>query len=186
MLIETFKTPILSINLSISTIKLIEKINKIKKQKGRFISNLNGYQSNDLDKEPVFLPLLKIIEEKANKLAEAIGIKNNLKVVNFWINCNKYGNSNIIHIHPDSIFSGSFYLKVPKESGPIVFRNPAANIVETFWQKYTKDFTKFNSPTWKFFPLEKQLLIFPSWLEHYVEPNNNKKEERISLAFNVC
>jgi len=186
MLIETFKIPILSINLNIPRSKLIENINKIKKHKGRVMSNLNGYQSNDLDKESAFLPLLKIIEEESNKLANIVGIKNNLKVVNFWINCNKYGNSNIIHIHPGSIFSGSFYLKVPKESGSIVFRNPAANIVETFWQNYIKGFTKFNSPTWKFFPLEGQLLIFPSWLEHYVETNNNKKEERISIAFNLC
>ena len=89
------------------------------------------------------------------------------------------------HSHPCSVFSGSFYVKVPKDSGSIVFRHPISNLMDSYWINDTVNFTEFTSCTWKFTPNENDLLIFPSWLEHYVEPNMNKKEERISIAFNL-
>ena len=36
----------------------------------------------------------------------------------------------------------------------------------------------------KIFPQENMLLMFPSWLEHDVEPNKSKKE-RIAISFNI-
>ena len=82
MIIETFKTPILSLNLK-DSFNLKTKIKNIRKKKGRVASNLGGYQSKDLEKNSaVFLPLLKTIEDKTNYLARQIGIKNNLKIDN--------------------------------------------------------------------------------------------------------
>ena len=185
MIIETFKTPILSLNLS-NSFNLKTKIKNIRKKKGRVASNLGGYQSKDLEKNSVvFLPLLKTIEDKTNYLARQIGIKNNLKIDNFWINVNFYKDTNMAHSHPNSIFSGSFYIETPKDSGSIVFRHPIQSLLDAHWINNIVKYNEFNSSVWKFVPQENQLLIFPSWLEHYVEPNMNKNQERISIAFNL-
>jgi len=185
MIVETFKTPILHLNLQ-NSFNFKKKIKEIKKKEGRIASNLGGYQSHDLEKNAsIFLPLLKTIEKEANYLAEQIGIRNNLKINNFWINVNSYKNTNMPHSHPHSILSGSFYVKIPKDSGLIVFRHPISNLMDSYWINNIVNFTEFTSCTWRFTPNENDLLIFPSWLEHYVEPNMNKKEERISIAFNL-
>ena len=34
------------------------------------------------------------------------------------------------------------------------------------------------------YPQENMMLMFPSWLEHSVEPSKSK-EERISISFNI-
>jgi uncharacterized protein (TIGR02466 family) len=149
------------------------------------LSNLGGYQSNDLKFNLIFLPLLKLIEIEANHLASNIEIKNNLKIDNFWLNVNAYRDLNKCHTHPHSILSGSFYVETPKNCGSIVFRHPYHSIIEMFWNNHTLKYNKFNSTIWEFFPSEGQLLIFPSWLEHYVEPNMNEKKERISISFNL-
>ena len=183
--VDLFKIPSLNVILNLNNIQLIKnKINKIRKEKGRKISNLTGYQSNDLKIDSTFLSFKKIIEKKSNNLAKHIGIKDTLVLDNLWININKFKDVNDLHNHPNSILSGCFYIEVPKNSGAIVFKTPNASVVDAYWRNHLKNFTVFNSPVWKIFPVEKQLLIFPSWLEHSVEPNMNEKKERISIAFN--
>ena len=43
-----------------------------------------------------------------------------------------------------------------------------------------------NSLEWWMPSIENYLYLFPSWLSHWVEPNLNKKEERISISFNLA
>ena len=42
----------------------------------------------------------------------------------------------------------------------------------------------FNSMTWEVTPEEGKLMIWPSWLLHYVKPNLSD-DTRISIAFNT-
>ena len=44
---------------------------------------------------------------------------------------------------------------------------------------------RLNSAEYLMYPEPGDLVIFPSWLKHYVEPNLNKDIERISISFNV-
>ena len=45
--------------------------------------------------------------------------------------------------------------------------------------------SRINSIEWFLPSIENGLYLFPSWLKHYVKPNMNKKEERISISFNL-
>ena len=47
------------------------------------------------------------------------------------------------------------------------------------------EWNRANSEVWSLDSSEDTLLIFPSWLDHYVEPNESD-EDRISISFNVC
>ena len=46
-------------------------------------------------------------------------------------------------------------------------------------------YNEHNSPNWMISPVENQLLLFPSWLSHRVEPNLTEGE-RISISFNLA
>ena len=43
---------------------------------------------------------------------------------------------------------------------------------------------QYNAETWWKPAVEKRLYLFPSWLNHYVDPNLNQ-QERISISFNT-
>ena len=51
------------------------------------------------------------------------------------------------------------------------------------YYKEINSYNEYNSSTWKIEPEKNLCVLFPSYLNHYVEPNLNKKE-RISISFN--
>jgi uncharacterized protein (TIGR02466 family) len=166
-------------------INLLKKQKK-EKNKNIHISNIGGYQSlsfNQIDnveiENKLFLdPCLRYISTfKKRSNTKSFGVK----LLNFWINSNKNNDYNLMHNH-DSNFSGVYYLKVPKNSGRLVFQNGDLSVMNdknfdyfddnNFYARYFCEIKKYD------------LLIFPSRLFHYVEPNRSK-EERISVAFNL-
>ena len=94
-----------------------------------------------------------------------------------------YKDFNLPHNHGADLVSGVFYVKVPENSGNIVFQNSSEFL--QFNNDNIKNFNEYNSTTWSFIPKNQELFLFPSWINHYVQPNLNKKEKRISIAFNI-
>ena len=162
-----------------------ECISRSKKDKGVVKSNVGGWQSNILFKEDSFFShIISNIEFSSIQFARQLKMNEDLKVGGFWININKFKDYNQYHTHPQSIFSGVYYIKVPKNSGSIIFKNPSSLGIENNWYYDIKEYNSFNSCVWEINPYENKLLIFPGWLEHQVLPNLNC-EERITLSFNV-
>src|SRR6266478_2296626 len=103
-----------------------------------------------------------------------------------WINVNRAGDSNLLHCHPGCFLSATYYVKVPPEmkGGEIFFRDPrgpAVAMYETPGIELPWVGAGVGIP---FSPSAGQLLMFPSWLEHRVEPFHGIGE-RISIAFNA-
>jgi len=155
-----------------------------KKHKTVEISNEGGYQSDDL--QGVHMPLNELFKEidyTVNAFAQRIGVVMPTRIDNIWININSPGSYNIEHRHPNSLISGVFYLKVPKNSGPIVFTNPMPSF-DMIWSKRVVDvYNAYTSVEHTHNPIDNALVLFPSWLSHRVE-RNKSNENRISLAFN--
>jgi len=152
-----------------------------------FKSNAGGYQSGDISKinSSVFTNFFKQLKEEVNRYQNHIKCpKINMDSFYCWININDKKNHNVPHTHPKSIISGAFYVKVPENSGRIQFQNPAVRVMESYWEHYCDEYTKYNSVIWSIQPEEKKLLLFPSWLVHSVEPNYSN-EKRISISFNL-
>ena len=84
------------------------------------------------------------------------------------------------------MISGVYYLKAPKNCGNLVFRHPSPCIEYDWSKNKLTENIEYNSGLYNFVPKEGQLLLFPSWLEHFVRPNLNKTQERISIAFNIA
>ena len=187
---DIFKIPVYKTSLSLDN-KSIKKhcLNLSKKNKGRSVSNLGGWQSDNLS--GVHKPLNDLfinLEKHANIFSREIGLIKKLFLNNIWTNINKYKDSNMLHCHPNSIISGVYYVKTPKNCGNINFINSSKDELQIDWNKNKKaynGYNAYNSLEWFLPSIENGLYLFPSWLKHYVKPNMNKKEERISISFNL-
>ncbi len=103
-----------------------------------------------------------------------------------WINVNPPSAYHIKHMHPQSNLSGVLWIKTPKNCGKVVFENPLSFQASKEIFAYTELYRK-NTNThlyYEYEPYEGGMLIFPSYLEHLVEPNESE-EDRISVAFNI-
>jgi uncharacterized protein (TIGR02466 family) len=104
-----------------------------------------------------------------------------------WINVNRAGDHNVLHCHPGSFLSATYYVKVPPamKGGEIVFRDPRGPAV-AMYETPGIELPWVGSGTGiPFTPATGRLLLFPSWLEHRVETFEGSGE-RISIAFNAC
>ena len=100
-----------------------------------------------------------------------------------WLNINKPGESHNKHWHPNSIISGVFYIST-EESDEISFYDPNTKLKEMMKIELNEvDLVNSNVSILHVNTLD--LLLFPSWLEHSVEPNEKATTDRISLGFNI-
>lgn len=103
-----------------------------------------------------------------------------------WINVNRVGDYNVLHCHPGCFLSAVYYVRVPQpmKGGEIVFRDPRGPAV-AMYETPGIELPWVGSGTGvPFSPTTGQLLLFPAWLEHRVEPFEGAGE-RISIAFNA-
>jgi len=188
---NVFEVPVWQVNL-----KNIVNINEIENyclqlegQDSRVISNEGGYQSKDINLEYAheLKDLQYAIQIESEKFSDSIGVKH-CKIGNLWVNINNYLNSNQTHRHANAIFSGVFYAhsKFNEKSGRLMFRHPCTDFMAVNWDGIqTGEFNPANSLSWTFQSHPCDLIIFPSWLEHRVEPNLAKGYKRISISFNM-
>lgn len=100
-----------------------------------------------------------------------------------WINVLGKGGLNTPHDHPAWVWSGCYYVSVPEIdhelSGNIEFFDSRTN-VRTLTVEGAACFTsKFTMK-----PRNGMLLIFPSYLRHWVYPNDSEYD-RVTIAFNA-
>jgi uncharacterized protein (TIGR02466 family) len=153
---------------------------------GRQVSNFGGWHSEG-DLFASDLGALKSLASEILKLtAEASyqQIRNSYPdclvdaafVGRGWANVLRNGDYNKPHNHPGSVWSGVFYVALgnreaqPADNGWIEFIDPRPGNV--------------HSSKVKVAPKEGHVLLFPSWLFHYVNPFRGTGE-RISIAFNT-
>lgn len=135
-----------------------------------------NYQTNDnLQEEGIFQEFLPLVNGLANDIVDQFKERFDYRVCikSMWANINGKNASNLPHIHSGDL-SGVFYLKVPYNSGDIVFINPAQRSESHRIRIQNRQISV--DPT--------VCLIFPSWLEHYVTPNQTD-EDRVSISFNI-
>ena len=189
-IIDLFKTALYSTYLNLDNNKMIRYCKKIQKEdKGRYISNEGGWQSNNLQGEhPILNELFEDIEHHATLFAkDTLKVKHPLYLDNIWININGYKDTNSYHIHPNCLLSGVYYLKTPPKCGDLSFCHPSYDLTGFHWdQTILRDqLNPYNILRYYNTPKASNLLIFPYWLRHMVHPNLNTKQERISISFNL-
>ena len=117
-----------------------------------------------------------------------------------WINVYNAPHSHDCHNHPNSLISGTYYVKVDKHSSPIKFYNP--NPASTcFPMGHSHDYegqdnmnniiiNGFGHHQHEVFvnPTQGEVLMWPSYLNHMVpqyEGEHDEDYERITISFNL-
>ena len=136
-------------------------------ESGKVISNIGGYHSStDIHTKEEFSELFYYIDFLIQEIDPQFKIKQS------WLNINGKGDYNLVHEHTDADYSGVVYIKVPPQSGNLIFHNPMLT-------KYL-----MNHRVHQLEPKDGMVILFPNWLPHEVSPNDSD-EERISIAFNI-
>lgn len=105
-----------------------------------------------------------------------------LMIKEMWLNKNGPGDFNKAHIHPNAILSGAYYVKTPEGSGNIELYDPVpARLMNVYPVKKRKP---INLQAVEYKAEAGQLLVFPSWLQHSVQPNR-AQDFRVSISFNI-
>lgn len=184
-----FATPLVKIQFGDAAklnAALIEEIAKRRKdEKGIVRSNHQGWHS-DADffqrKEVGHRELAKRIARVTRQSTEEIAAANPKSwSLGFdgWINVNEPGSYNAPHDHPGAFWSGVYYVAIPARSGLIELLDPRPTpAAQALLQ------TKMFASATQVKPKPGLLILFPSSLKHWVQPNESA-DDRISIAFNA-
>jgi len=186
MIHSIFSTPIYEANLMLPT--GIEELclNLKNEQESVSLSNEGGYQSNNIANDKRFETIRGLSYTHTNEFYNMLGRAKGKEIhlSNMWVNINQNSHYNIPHIHPNSFLSGVIYIKVPKDSGKIIFNHPCDYLTYDWKEECFDDLNNSTTaPSWWVQSETSKILIFPSWIKHSVE-SNQSNEERISIAFN--
>lgn len=134
--------------------------------------------------DEAFLPLFNIITRVCNQTHKDIGLSSEYKqeIVDAYINFDCHPDLGEMHNHGGYCFSCVFYLDVPLDSGNLVFVTPVVGHRYNWKSRHIGEINQFTNFRIELPPSENTLLIFPSWLDHYVMPNKTR-HQRVSLAF---
>jgi len=160
--------------------EILVVLKNYKEDKGVLKSNVGGFQTDTIRNKIICDNLL---QKCVKCITDTYNLKSRTKfeLTNIWINKNKKNEFNLPHVHPDSHFSGVYYLEVCKDYGEIIFfRDGSLNQIDLHFFIDSKDFN--DSYTIK--PQKGMLIIFPSSLRHMVAPHF-EDIERISVSFNI-
>lgn len=156
--------------------------------KERRYSGYTSYASlNDLPRrDPAFGELARLLTRHAGKFADecAFDLGRKPKLDSLWANLLKSGGHHGGHIHPHSLISGTFYVDVPKGSGPIRFEDPRLPLMMAAAQR-RQDAPEDVRPFVTIDPRPGLLLMWESWLRHEVLPASGRGE-RLSISFNFA
>jgi uncharacterized protein (TIGR02466 family) len=124
------------------------------------------------------------ITAATRQVSPKLDLSNKVYLLQGWVNVNERGAFNTPHSHPDHEWSGSYYVRVPEvpkgtRSGSIEFLDPRGPVAQMEGLQSPHFAPKILKA-----PKEGTMLLFPSYLRHWVYPNE-QDETRISIAFNA-
>ena len=160
-----------------------------KKDKSETKTNAGGgwHSPTDMNFKDEYKPLVKELFTMQEEIYKDYGMEPKPGLGNMWANINYPGAYNKQHIHPNSQWSGVYYVKVPENSGRLFVEDPrpGPNII------LPRRLKGIPRALWRvvIYPaIEGQMIMFPAWLSHGVEINESKEKGekgwRVSVSFN--
>ena len=155
-----------------------------KQDKGVVRTNVQGWHSTtDMQEKPQFKKLVDMLYACQKTIYDQEHLDSEPVLGNMWANINPPGGMNRAHQHPNSLWSGVYYIKAPKNCGDLKIDDPRASAAMLRpRQKEGKVPARLFRET-HYEPIAGRCIMFPSWLMHCVDPNNSN-DIRISVSFN--
>jgi len=182
---EFFPTSVFGKDIKLDNYKLAQDIiNWSNQDPGVSKTNVKGWHSTtDMASKPEYQPLVNELIIMCKDVFKEEWLDRKPVLGNMWANINPKEGSNQPHIHPNSLFSGVYYVKSNPQAGRLKIYDPrpGAQIVmparlegkppKHLWRDANLD------------PIPGRIIIFPAWLWHSVE-SNQSDDLRISISFN--
>tara|TARA_X000001388_G_scaffold31316_1_gene22198 strand:+ start:4271 stop:4852 length:582 start_codon:yes stop_codon:yes gene_type:complete len=180
-----FPTTIYAEDLKLNTNEIAQNIiNWSRKDKGVNKTNVNGWHSTtDMNHKQEYKPLINELFKFVIKVFNEEFLESEPLLGNMWANINQKGGYNKPHVHPNSLFSGVYYVKTPPNCGRLICQDPRPGIQTTMPTRKSGELPRNLWRDIHLEPVENRIIIFPAWLWHQVEPNQSDNL-RISVSFN--
>ena len=155
-----------------------------KKNSGVKKTNVGGWHSEtNMHELPQFKPLVDELFKMQHQVFKEEWLDREPVLGNMWANINYKGGYNRPHIHPNSLFSGVYYVHAQPNSGKLVCNDPRPGIQTNMPTRVKGEPPKHLWRECHIDPKPGRIIMFPAWLWHCVEPNESN-DIRISVSFN--
>ena len=154
------------------------------KDKGIRRTNVKGWHSTtNMANLPEYRKLVNMLFAWQKTIYDQEHYESEPYLGNKWANVNPPGGMNRAHQHPNSLWSGVYYIKAPKNCGNLKIDDPrsSAAMCRPRQKEGEKPSRLFREIQYE--PIAGRCIMFPSWLMHCVDPNESN-DIRISVSFN--
>ena len=152
--------------------------------KGVSKTNAGGWHSEtDMNTREEYDPLTRELFNMQEEIYQKENLNRKPVCGNMWANVNYPKCYNRPHLHPNSLFSGVYYVTAPKNSGNLMLYDPRPGVQMTMPNRKEG---KLSPEFWRvihYEPKAGRCIMFPSWLWHEVK-SNESNQTRISVSFN--
>ena len=159
-------------------------VNWSNQDKGVSKTNYKGWHSTtDMHTKPEYQQLVTELLRMQKEIYDNEHIDRHARLGNMWANINPTDGMNQPHIHPNSLFSGVYYVKSQPNAGRLKIYDPRPGV------QFIMPTRKPGNPgkdMWRdanIEPVVGRIIMFPAWLWHAVEPNKSN-DIRISVSIN--
>ena len=155
-----------------------------KKDKGVVRTNVQGWHSHTTMQDmPEYKKLVSMLYASQKTIYDQEHLDSEPVLGNMWANINPPGGMNRAHQHPNSLWSGVYYIKAPKNCGQLKIDDPrsVACMSRPRQKEGAVPARLFRETHYE--PVAGRLIMFPAWLMHCVDPNESD-DIRISVSFN--
>jgi uncharacterized protein (TIGR02466 family) len=188
-----FATPIYSGDLSPDELALVsdeldsalgaaaDSFHAVGRESG-LLSTFRHEGSNNFIAEYRLQHLARQILKHAEQFCRDLGIDRyeSMKIEKSWVSIIAPAGFQFAHSHSPSMVSGIYYHRTSSTGGSVIFESP-----NVYFNIY--DFPNNGNQCRKdveYTPQVGRLLLFPSWLTHFVDVNRTQ-DERVSLSFDL-
>ena len=170
-----------------------EKLNKYlepkiiqwsQQDKGTQKTNSGGWHSKtDMNQKEEYNPLTRELFNMQEEIYQKEHLSLQPVCGNMWANINGPGNFNRPHIHPNSLFSGVYFIKTPQKSGNLMVYDPRPGVQMTMPNRKKGELPPELWREVHYEPKAGRCIMFPAWMWHEVRTNESN-DTRISVSFN--
>jgi len=157
-----------------------------KDPEGVIKSNFKGWHSKNFDmKDEEPQNFIEKIKTNINTAINDMGWDlqtQEVKISNMWAIINTKGSLNQKHHHSNSDLSAAYYVSAEENCGDIIFYDPRP--AKVYKHPIAKEANILNATINSISPEQGMLILFPSYLEHSVDPNLSE-HKRIVISFNL-
>jgi len=143
----------------------------------------NWQTSQDLHHRPEFARLVQVIHAAGQGVIAYLKlVQQSFEITGCWANLSPPGAVHPIHMHPNNLLSGVYYVAAAPGADGLHFYDPRAQ-ARVLAPKYSEG-NDANARQTNIELKPGRLVIFPAWLDHGVPPNRSGTD-RLSISFNL-